>query len=396
MKRIDLMIIGAGPVGLCFVRAMAHLPLKILVVDRQSSSALAQPADDGRFIAISHPSRQLLARYGIWDRLASTEIAPLQQAQIDNGHSSSPLVLGHHTSVSPPLGWLVANQRIRQAAWDCVQNQGGVEWATNTQVQQLQTVSTGLCVTLANGEQVLTRCLVAADGRFSQTRQQLGIGACVRQFGQAMLLCQMRIASSHQQTALQWFGYGKTVALLPLNGHQASAVITLAPTEIAQLMQLDACTFGKAVTSYYEGRYGAMTLIGKRHVMPLAAVYADQFMAPRAALIGDAAVGMHPMTAHGFNFGLQSQARLAMVMQTAWRHGQDIADPDGLRRYANWHRCVTQPLFTITNHLARLYTQDYGAVRWLRTGALSFARHLPPFQWAVEGYLTRQPLVWMG
>jgi 2-polyprenyl-6-methoxyphenol hydroxylase-like FAD-dependent oxidoreductase len=82
-------------------------------------------------------------------------------------------------------------------------------------------------VILADGRRVHARLVVAADSRFSSTRRMLGIGARMRDFGKSMLVCRMQIEVPHRHTAWEWFGYGRTMALLPLNGDQASAVITL-------------------------------------------------------------------------------------------------------------------------------------------------------------------------
>ena len=88
---------------------------------------------------------------------------------------------------------------------------------------------------LQDGQVLQPRLLVAADSRFSETRRQLGIGAQLKDFGKTMLVCRMQHEHDHQQVAWEWFGYGQTLALLPLNGRQSSVVLTLPPREIERL-----------------------------------------------------------------------------------------------------------------------------------------------------------------
>ena len=108
-----------------------------------------------------------------------------------------------------------------------------------------------------------------------------------------------------------------------------------------------------------------MSLIGKAHVYPLATTYARHFAARRAALIGDAAVGMHPVTAHGFNLGLASACTLGRLMAEAHRGGRSdaIASSLLLRRYEAAHRLASRPIYTATNMIVGLYTAERAAAR---------------------------------
>jgi len=132
-----------------------------------------------------------------------------------------------------------------------------------------------------------------------------------------------------------------------------------------------------------------MRLSSTRHAYPLVAVYADRFVGPRYAAIGDAAVGMHPVTAHGFNFGLSGQALLSTEIRHALRRGRDIGNAEGLARYQSRHRRATLPLYLTTNAIAKLFTDDRMPARFARDTALRVAERLSPFKRAVVGTLTR-------
>lgn len=106
-------------------------------------------------------------------------------------------------------------------------------------------------------------------------------------------------------------------------------------------------------------------------------------------MIGDAAVGMHPVTAHGFNLGVQSQQRLAGVLLDATRAGRDIGDPAVLQRYAGAQQRASWPLYQATSLLVRLYTDDRMPTRLLRNAGLRLAQNLPPFKAALARHLTQ-------
>jgi len=390
MQQVDIAIVGAGPVGLSFARSLAGSGLSLALIEQHSRQSLAEPAFDGREIALTHASRQLLEQLGLWARFAPEDVSPLRQAKVMNG--GSPFAL----DFAPPrdgseLGWLVPNQRIREAAWDAVAGQAGLRLIDGASVTGLHRDGAITHLALGGGEpSVAARLVVAADSRFSGVRRLLGIGARTRDFGKTMLVCRMAHELPHHGAAWEWFGHGRTMALLPLQGHRAGAVLTLAPARVAELLAMGEDDFGAAVSECFEYRLGNMRQEGSRHAYPLVGVYADRFCAPGAALIGDAAVGMHPVTAHGFNFGLQGQARLARGILEAVSAGRDFAATPVLSAYDRAHRRATRPLYEATNAIAGLYTDDRLPARLLRDAALRVASKVAPFRQAIAAHLTQR------
>ena len=70
----DVVIVGAGPVGLSFAKALSNTLLKVAIIDRQTSASLASPSEDGREIALTHLSKRILTRFGIWQEIDQNEI----------------------------------------------------------------------------------------------------------------------------------------------------------------------------------------------------------------------------------------------------------------------------------------------------------------------------------
>jgi len=387
---VDVVVVGAGPAGLCFARALASSGLQVALVEQQPRAALADAAFDGREIALTHASRQVLEALGIWQRLDPAEISPLRDAKVMDGSSPFALTFAATQRDTQDLGWLVPNHLIRRAAWASVQDQPCLQLLDETRVAGVVPGAGRSVVTLADGRRLAARLVVAADSRFSSTRRMLGIGARMRDFGKSMLVCRMQIEVPHQHTAWEWFGYGRTMALLPLNGDQASAVITLPPRQIEALMAQDPARFGQSITDLFEQRLGAMVPSAAPVAYPLVGVYANAFVGDRCALIGDAAVGMHPVTAHGFNLGLAGAHRLANVLNQAAARGGDIGAPAGLASFERSHRLASRPLYEATNAIATLYTDDRLPARMLRRAGLRLAHGVTPFRQLIAAHLTQR------
>lgn len=382
----DVVVVGGGPAGLALARSLGNSGLRLAVVERQPIEALAEPSSDGREIALTHRSVGLLQQLGAWEHLDAADLSPLREARVLNG--GSPFALAFDAGGSDDrLGQLVPNHRLRRALFRTVEGQAGLDLLAGTGVAAVRTSRAGAVVTLSDGRDLRARLLVAADSRFSAVREQLGISAEVNRLNRSMMVCRVAHDDEHEGIATEWFDHGQTVAMLPLRGRLSSAVLTLPSVEIERMAGLDPDTLGTEITRRYAGRLGRMRVVEGPHIYPLATTYARHFAATRAALIGDAAVGMHPVTAHGFNLGLQGQATLARLVNEAAAKGRDIASPLLLRRYEAAHRLATRPLYEATNLLVRLYTDERPAARLVRHATLRAGAHLPLVRTAVSRML---------
>lgn len=388
-KRFDIVVVGAGPAGLCFARALVGSGLSVAVVERQTREALAAPPDDGREIALTHRSQRLLDGLGLWARFADDETAPLADALVLDGDSVDGLRFRHEDSGRPQLGWLVPNHAIRRAAFAAFAETDAATLYDGRRTTAVAVDDDGAVVTLDDGTRLRASLLVAADSRFSETRRAMGIPARMQDFGKTMLVCRMRHALAHARTAWEWFDYGQTLALLPLHDANTSSVVLTVPHAQAQTLQaMDADAFSAEMTRRFKGRLGAMTFVGPCCAYPLVGVYPGRFVATRFACIGDAAVGMHPVTAHGFNFGLRGVDTLATLLREAHAAGRPIWGDALLQRYERDHRRATRPLYLATQTLAGLYTDDSAPAKFVRRAALRFAQRARPFQRAVMAGLT--------
>ncbi|WP_166208622.1 5-demethoxyubiquinol-8 5-hydroxylase UbiM [Cognatiluteimonas telluris] len=385
----DVVVVGAGPAGLCLARSLAGSGLRIALVERQAEAALASPADDGREIAITHRSQRLLQALGLWDRLRADEIGVLREALVLDGNDTDGLAFRPALAGAQQLGWMLPNHSIRRAAFDEVAPLPDVRLLAGTRVVSARTEAGGAQVDLDDGRALRAHLLVAADSRHSETRRALGIGARMHDFGKTMLVVRMRHAVAHDQVAWEWFDHGQTLALLPLHDpHVSSVVVTLSPMQMQALLALDDAALGVEMAARFGQRLGIMDVDGPRCAYPLVGVYARRFVADRVALVGDAAVGMHPVTAHGFNFGLLGQDTLARELRTALATGRPIWSMDVLRRYERRHRAATLPLYMATQLLAGLYTDDRPPAQVLRKLALGLGARLPAFRRSIVAGLT--------
>lgn len=418
----DVLIVGAGPAGLSLAMSLAQAGFTATVVEQHPEAALAQPAPDGREIALTHPSVATLQRLGTWAGLAPHEVGSIREAQVHDGPlgQRSALQLGTQGTGLEALGFIVPNHALRRTAYAVAVRTPGVRIVTSAQVVRVATLAThaeleylphACADSLTPPPQCLQApLLVAADSRFSATRRQLGIGARMTDFGRTVIVCRMRHAQPHGGVAHECFGYERTLAVLPLpdalgapdapdascnaSPFLCSVVVTAGTSEAAALMAQSPQAFAATVQAQLGDRLGALQLEGERHAYPLVAVYARRFVGHRCALLGDAAVGMHPVTAHGYNLGLAGVERLTAAVVAARSRGHDIGAAEALAPYARAHHRHAWPMYEGTNAIVRLYTDTRPVPRLLRQLVLEGARRLPPLQAAIVGQLTGKAPAW--
>jgi len=127
---------------------------------------------------------------------------------------------------------------------------------------------------------------------------------------------------------------------------------------------------------------------GERFAYPLVATYARRFYAPSCVLIGDAAVGMHPVTAHGFNFGLRGVEIFANLMDKALKKNGDFGGTEVLLAYDRRHRMTTRPLYLATNLIATLFAKTDPCSIFARRLLLNIGQRSGFFQDIVSRRLT--------
>ncbi|PYD50385.1 hypothetical protein CFR79_09920 [Komagataeibacter saccharivorans] len=382
----DVTIMGGGPAGLAAALSLEARGLSVAVLERASYPAWGEPAFDGREIALTHHSVSVLKALGAWDHIPQVAISPLREARVETGRSNHPLTFDTNGKGVDALGYLVSNHSIRRSLYVAASQRPGITLHGGTVTGHLRRIGDDMTVVHSGGE-ITSRLAVGADGRFSQIRRLQRIGAVMHDFRRAMLVCRMAHDLPHHHVATQWFDEGQTIALLPVNGGASSLVLTLPREEIERLRVLDRDTFNAEIMERVGRRLGNMRLVSTRHTYPLKAVYAHRFVAPGFALIGDAAVGMHPITAHGFNLGLKGQEALAQEVEAGLARDESPGSLSVLRRFERRHRMATLPLFAVTNGIATLYTRDEPAFQILRRTGLRVADALSPFKSAVTAML---------
>lgn len=386
----DVIVIGAGPAGLSFAKALSDSDLRVLVIEQNDESDIQSPPYDGREIALTHSSRTIMQSLGQWDAIDQQNIGFIKEAKVSSGNAPLTLDFDSQESGLDCLGFMVSNQNIRRACFAAVESEPNVDFCFGQSVQSVKTTDNLAQVTLDDDQTLSTQLVVAADSRFSQSRRQMGISTDMIDFGRTCIVFTMTTEKPHCHVAHEMFGYDKTVAILPLANNQVSVVITVASDKADDILNAPALALAAEISQDVNHQLGEMVVNSQLYSYPLVATMANQFYAKRFALIGDAAVGMHPVTAHGFNLGLNSAWQLAKGIKNAKSENKFFYQERILRRYHHNHKRKSVPIYTGTNVVVKLFTKNQLWAKAARHAVLKVSKHVKPISQFITKQLTQE------
>ncbi len=375
----DIVIVGAGPAGLALACGFANTKLKVAIIDKLSKKILANPAIDGREIALTHHSANILKKIGVWDYIPKKLISVIKEAKILDDSSKYSLNFKHQDINKESLGYLIPNNIIRKYLYKRLTNISNITLINKTECLSIDNNNNKYSsLVLSNKMKIKSSLVVAADSRFSKMRSKVGISAFIHNFDKNMIVCRMEHEKPHHNIAYEFFRYKQTQASLPYIKKQSSIVTTLSKETSSYLKGISKKKFNKEIQNNFNNFFGKMKLIGKRYSYPMITTYSKKFVANRFALIGDAAVGMHPVTAHGFNLGLKGLEILTKEIKSALDRNTDISSSQVLRKYQYKLHRIAIPLYLSTNGIVSLYTNITYPAKLARKFALRMVNSIKP------------------
>lgn len=336
----DVVIAGGGLNGPALALALADAGLCVAVVDARPADQRAGDSFDGRAYALALASQRLLAALGLWKGLAdkAQPINHVRATQGRPGEGADPFGLHFQSAEIEEgrLGFMLEDRFLYRALLTAME--GRVTHLHGATVTGQTPGPRDIAVHLADGRTLRARVLIGADGRQSGVAQRAGIKRVGHSYGQIALVAAIDHELPHDGTAHQFFMATGPLAILPLPGNRSSIVWSEDETNARAIMAMDDEAFLNVLRPRFGDFLGQVKLTGPRFSYPLGLTLARDYVAPRVALIGDAAHGVHPIAGQGLNLGLRDVAVLAEVLVEAQRRGEDIGTLPVLMRYQDWRR----------------------------------------------------------
>jgi 2-octaprenyl-6-methoxyphenol hydroxylase len=371
---VDVAIAGGGLVGASLALALAQLSLRVALIEATAFGAPDQPSFDDRTTALSNGSRRIFEALGVWP-LIERDATPIHRIHVsDQGRFGFARIDSREQGLEA-LGHVVVNRAMGAALWARLR-QEAVEIVAPARVTGMALAGHRQHIECEDAPVIEAKLAVAADGARSAMRAAAGVGASTWDYRQVALVANVFTQRFHNHTAYERFTRSGPIALLPMSEGRLGLIWTLAPGRAQEAADLTDEEFLARLQSEFGFRLGRFARVGQRHLYPLALTRSSEHVAPRLALVGNAAQSLHPIAGQGFNLGLRDAATLAEVLADGRaRSGADFDPGDGLwlEHYREWREDDRRNIVRFTDGLVRLFLQPFGPAKLLRdAGMLAF------------------------
>jgi 2-octaprenyl-6-methoxyphenol hydroxylase len=374
----DVAVCGGGLVGATLALALADLGLRVVLIEAHPFGTVGQPSFDDRTTALSNGSRRIFEALGVWPLLEREATAIRRIHVSDRGRFGFARLDAAEQGLGA-LGFVVVNRVMGAALWRRLE-QSSVRILAPARVRGLQLVDGRQRIDCDLGKQgsiaIEARLAIAADGAQSVLREAAGIGAQTWNYEQTALVTNVLAQRFHDHVAYERFTAEGPLALLPMSEGRIGLIWTFATDVAPSIAEVDDKAFIARLQDAFGFRLGRYMKVGARQLYPLSLTRADEHIAERLAIVGNAAQTLHPIAGQGFNLGLRDAASLAEVLADGRAQQQSEFDPgDGmwLERYREWRVADRSNIVRFTDGLVRVFTQPFGPIKALRdVGMLAF------------------------
>ncbi len=367
MGRDEVLIVGAGPVGMALALALSQAEVPARLLDARARGAAQR---DPRVLALSYGSRQILERLGVWPQIRST---PIETIHISQQGAFGRTVIRAADYRLPALGY-VADAGGIAAALDAALAARGVEPLCATRVENVAAGAEDAIVSISSADGAATLCarLVAHAEGAANAHGRL----VERDYGQQAIITVAHSVEPFRATAYERFTAGGPLALLPYQG--GYAVVYTVPAEQAQtLLGLGDAAFIETLQRHFGTRL-RFDRAGPRTAFPLALRLRPKPTAERCVWLGNAAQTLHPVAGQGFNLALRDVWSLAELLRE--KAGGDPGSAALLARYAAARRIDRGGTIGFTDNLIRLFGSANPLLAAGRGGGLALLDILPPLR----------------
>jgi 2-octaprenyl-6-methoxyphenol hydroxylase len=365
---VDVAVVGGGPVGAAAALELASAGLDVLLIEAREAGTTVT---DSRPLALSHGSRLILERLGVWDTLQ--DVTRIDRIHISQRGGFGRAVFTAAEAQLPALGYVLDYPRLAAAlaaATSRAEGCGKLRALRGARVSSIahEPRSAHLEFETPTGLEDCTASVVAvADG----SAEAAGVNVRIVDYAQTALTARVEMDIEQTGTAYERFTHQGPLALLPF-GSGYALVWVMAPERADELCSAAAGTFLAALQECFGERAGRFVRVHGRTAHPVLLRIAEHATTGRAALIGNSAQALHPVAGQGLNLGLRDAWELATEIRNRGAGDAALLQAYGARRRVDRFGSIA-----FTHSLVKIFSNSSSALGLARGVGLTLLDNLP-------------------
>lgn len=383
----DIIIIGAGLVGLTFAGLLANTGMRIAVIE---NGPAIQPENETRYdlrvCAITPASEKIFRQLNAWGGMRINRISPFRKMHVWDESGKGAIDFNSADIGEPYLGHIIENSIIRAALLTTLSHLPEIKFFYQTKLSHIHQHEKFIEVNSEDNRKFYGTLCVGTDGAQSWLRQQEQFPLESKNYYHTAIVTTIKTEKPHQQTARQRFLKDGVLAFLPLaDPHSCSIVWSTLPAIAEELCAMNESDFNTHLAKTFDFVLGKTTCLDQRLHFPLVMQHAKTYVKPRIALLGDAAHTIHPLAGQGVNLGLADAASLAEILLAANLKNCDLGDLALLKRYQRARRGANLLMISLMDSFKNLFGNNWLPIVQARNFGLSLTNHLQPVKcWLMQ------------
>jgi 2-octaprenyl-6-methoxyphenol hydroxylase len=385
----DLAIVGGGIIGNTLAVALQNSGLRVVSIESQAQS---ESIAKSRAYVLSMLSGQIFEGLGIWNQVLP-QVTQFSQIQISDADYAGVVKMYPQDLGTDTLGYAASHEVLLTALQTKLVTAENITVMCPAQVVDVDYTDAGAEITVYTPDcgapkKIRASLVIAADGARSSLRDRAGIATTGFNYWQSCITATIKPEKPHNSVAYERFWYAGPIGVLPLADGRCQVVWTVPHQQAEKLRDLPVNEFLQELEHCTGGLLGKLELDSQRWLFPVKLMQSNQYIAPRLALIGDAAHCCHPVAGQGMNLGIRDAVALAEVLIAAHQAGEDIGSKSVLNRYAKWRKPENWVILAFTDFLDRMFSNQILPIVIIRRIGLFLLDRVPGFKYLALRLMT--------
>ena len=366
----DIVIIGAGLIGLCLAPILSQLKLKIVLIDQNQFLSINSTKNDLRTVAISYGTKLLLEKFNIWIKIKK-HVQCIENIRVINRDSSSRIFFENNYN-KDSMGYIIEHSTFKQELIKLIKNDKKIKIMENSSVENIFKTKNNITVQTKNNKKIISKLLVAADGRSGFIKSFLKTPTYNYEYNQSALVTNLQHLKNHNNTAYEIFLKNGPLATLPMKRQskkifKSSLIWSEKNTYIKDLCYADNSLLKDIIEEKVFPYLGKIHSLENIKIFPLRAHINRKFFDDRTVFVGDSAHSIHPIAGQGWNLGMRDVKYLVILLEKYSRIGLDIGSKKILEDYDNQRFADVFSMFCITHGLNKIFANKSFLINEIRS-----------------------------